>query len=413
VKSPGRHAGWIVLGTGFVIMLLGYAMRNTFTVFYPVIVEDFGWTRGGTALMFSITLLSYGLVAPVAGGLVDRFNPKLVLGAGGLVVGSGVALCSIATQMWHFYLLHGVMVAVGLSLIGMTPLSTIATDWFPHRRAFVFGLLGAGFGVSLVSAPVFQMLISGFGWKTAYVIIGVTAAGVIVPLVLLFVRRNREEAARFASSRRKDALRAEHAAEGPDWTLRAAIKTTPFKIYLLISFCNMGVAQQFAIAHSVYILQDMGYPPLTAAGIFSGFGGGLAAGTLLAFVSDRLGRVPIFVGGCILAAAAMVLLLETADGATIPPAAVSVFAMGFGLGITPATLFAAVADRYHGRNYGSIQGVVILFCSVGGAVGPWLGGALHDWTGSYHLALFVAVGFLLLAALLMWLVRLRRGEAVA
>lgn len=412
MKSPGRHAGWIVLGTGFVIMLLGYAMRNTFTVFYPVIVEDFGWTRGGTALMFSITLLSYGLVAPVAGGLVDRFNPKLVLGAGGLVVGSGVALCSIATQMWHFYLLYGVMVAVGLSLIGMTPLSTIATDWFPHRRAFVFGLLGAGFGASLVSAPVFQMLISSFGWKTAYVIIGVTAAGVIVPLVLIFVRRNREEAARFASSRRKDTLRAERAAEGLDWTLRAAIKTTPFKIYLLISFCNMGVAQQFAIAHGVYTLQDMGYAPLTAASIFGGLGGGMAAGTLLAFLSDRLGRVLVFAGGCLLTAGAMAFLLVMADGSSIPLALVSVVSMGFGLGITPATLFAAVADRYHGRDYGSIQGTVILSCSVGGAVGPWLGGALHDWTGSYHAALLVVIGFLLLATVLMWIVRPREGESI-
>jgi MFS family permease len=407
VKTPGRHAGWMALAAGFIIMLVGYAMRNTFTVFYPVIVDDFGWTRGGTAIMFSITLLTYGLVAPVAGGLVDRFNPKLVLSIGGLIVGSGVALCSAATEIWHFYLVYGIMVAVGLSLIGVTPMSTILTDWFPQRRAFVFGLLGAGFGVSLVSAPVFQILITRFGWQTAYVIIGITAAAIIVPLVVLFIRRNRDSADRYASSLQ---AAGNGQAAGQDWTLSKVMKTTPFKVYLIIAFCNMGIAQQLSIAHDVYILQDMGYAPLLAASVFSGFGGGLAVGTLLAFLSDRLGRVQVFVAGCLIAAGGVALLLAGSDGVSVPIAVVFSVASGFGLGITPPTMFAAVADRYHGRNYGSIQGTIILSCSVGGAVGPWMGGALHDWTGSYHLALILVIGFVLLAAFLMWLVRPRARE---
>jgi len=58
--------------------VLGYSIRNTFSVFYPAIVEEVGWGRGSTALMFSITIVVYCLVAPVAGGLVDRFGPRLV-----------------------------------------------------------------------------------------------------------------------------------------------------------------------------------------------------------------------------------------------------------------------------------------------------------------------------------------------
>ena len=405
------YYGWVVLATGFGIILLGYAMRNTFTVFYPVIVQDFGWTRGITAVMYSLTLLSYGLVAPAAGGLVDRFNPKYILAAGGFIVGSGIALCSLATQTWHFYLLYGVLTAVGLSLIGITPLSTIVTNWFPRRKGLVFGLLGSGFGVSLISAPIFQYLISSFGWQTAYVIIGVAALAIIVPIALLLIKRSPDHGNLSAS-----AVNVSRASEQrtvvsdvqrtvAHWTVRDALRTNAFRIFLVISFCNMGVAQQIVIAHEVYFLQDMGYTPMAAATVFSVFGVAFTAGNISSFLSDRLGRTYVFIGGCLLTTAGVILLMLSRDnpGAVIP----IVFAIcaGYGLGITPPTCFAAVADRFHGRHYGAIQGTIILACSIGGAIGPWLGGVLHDVSGSYQSALAIVVGVLLTGALLMWLIR--------
>ena len=213
--------GWSVLAAGFLLMIVGYAMRNSFTVFYPVIVADFGWARGTTAIMFSASLLCYGFVAPAAGGLVDRFDPRIILTLGGIIVGGGMALCSLATETWHFYLCYGVMLATGLSLIGMTPLSTIITDWFPQHRGMVFGLLGSGFGVSLVSAPAFQYLISRFGWQTAYVVIGSTAAAIVVPLALIFMKRQRESDGYAGSMHHNPAGRDERTQE--NWNVRKAL----------------------------------------------------------------------------------------------------------------------------------------------------------------------------------------------
>ncbi|MBN1152549.1 MAG: MFS transporter [Dehalococcoidia bacterium] len=398
---------WIVLGAGFVVIAVGYAMRNTFTVFYPVLVDEFGWTRGVTAVMFSITLLTYGLVAPLAGGLVDHFNPKLVLVAGGLFVGSGVVLCSLATQTWHFYLLYGVLVAVGLSLIGVTPMSTIVADWFPRRRALVFSIIIAGFGISLVTAPIFQALISRFGWQNAYVLIGATAVAIIVPFVLIFIRRNRLPApVKLAVS---DTAALTDTPPGQDWTLKTALPTRPFQMFLLISFCNMGFAQQFSIAHSVYMMQDMGYAPMTSASVFGAFGISFAAGTLASALSDRLGRTPVFVGGCLLATAGILLLKLAGHLGLVVVALLFCISTGFGLGLGPPTAFAAAADRFHGRNYGSIQGMLILSCSLGGALGPWLGAALHDIIGTYELALVVNVAILLLSGVTMWRVQRRRS----
>ena len=182
LKKRPHIYGWVVLAVAFIIIVLGYSIRNTFSVFYPTIVEQFGWGRGNTALMFSISIIVYGFVAPAAGGLVDRFGPRLVLPVGACLMGGGIALCSLADTQWQFYLFYGVMGAVGLSLTGVTPLAAIVSSWFVEKRGLVFGILSAGFGASLVTASIAQFLISSFGWQTAYVIIGLFSIGVIVPI---------------------------------------------------------------------------------------------------------------------------------------------------------------------------------------------------------------------------------------
>ena len=416
MKLPRVSYGWIVLATGFCMTLVGYAIRNTFTVFYPVIVDDFGWTRGSTAIMYSLTMLCYGLVAPLAGGLIDRINPKIVFSVGGLVVGAGIALCSLAQSVWHFYLLYGVMVAVGLSLIGFTPLSSLMAHWFEKNRAQVFGLLGAGFGVSLVAAPVFQYLISEYGWRTAYVIVGAVATGIVVPTCLVFIKRSPSQVALIAEARspgkRKDspelAVRPPHT---PDWTVRQALRTRTYRLLLLVAFCNAGFAQGTVIAHQVYYLRDIGFDPMTAASIFSVFGVSFVAGTVSCGLSDRIGRVPVFVPGSAVAAASILFLLSTQDSQSLVLPVLFAVCAGVGLGITPATCFAGVADCFHGRNYGSIQGTIILASSMGAALGPWLAGFLHDVTGSYRMPFLLVLAAIILAALLMWMAGPKRGVA--
>ena len=151
-------------------------------------MEEFGWERGSTALMFSITILFYGLVAPAAGGLVDRFGPRLVLPVGACIMGGGFVLCSLARTQWHFYLFYGVIAAVGLSIAGWTPLTTMLSNWFVKKRGLVFGILAAAFGISLPSAYIAQFLISSFGWQAAYVIIGLASITIIVALCAFFLR---------------------------------------------------------------------------------------------------------------------------------------------------------------------------------------------------------------------------------
>jgi sugar phosphate permease len=424
-KRDGIFYGWVILSIAFITLVLGYAIRNTFSVFYPTIVEEFGWARGNTALMFSIAVIIYGVVAPMAGSLVDRYGPQVVVPAGAIIVGGGVALCSMATARWHFYLFYGVMGAIGLSLAGWAPLSAIISNWFVRRRGLAFGILSAGFGGSLVFASIAQFFISRFGWQTAYVIIGITSIVVIVPLCGLLMRRSPQDKGLLPDGMPLSSEGIRHP-DGPEistgfggkwlsttWTLSRAMRTYHFWVLFSISFCLLGFAETIAITHQVFFFRDAGYTPMLAAGVYSVFGLAFVLGNMCSFLSDRIGRERVFVPSCLLGAVAVCLLFLIKE----PSHAWMgfLFAVFFGLGIGTAgpVFFTMVADFFHGRYFGSIQGTVVLGFSFGGAIAPWLAGFLHDKTGTYFATFLILLGSLLLSILLMELIAPRNTRSAS
>ncbi len=402
--------GWVILAVGFITIVGGYVCRNTFSVFYPAIVDEFGWGRGNTALIFSINVLVYGLFAPFAGSLVDRFRPRYVLAMGALIMGLGVSLCSVATEKWQFYVLYGVVASIGLSMAGWTPVVALVGNWFVRRRALSMGILGAGFGTSLVSAFVAQYLISSFGWRTAYVIVGVFAAATIAPLVLAFVKRRPadmglypdgvtvEEDARLASVLEADVSRTVW--NRTEWTLGRAARTYQFWLLFAMAFTVMGIVEQVAIAHQVYFYRDAGYDALTAAGFYSVFGVCFVLGNLLGSISDRIGRERFIVPACLVCALSVALLFVMRD--TTQPWLPPVFAASFGLslGSIPCVFYASVGDMFHGKHYGKIIGMMVLGFALGGTLSPWLAGYLYDTSGSYTSTFALLIGSLLATAVL-------------
>ena len=423
-QRPRFFYGWIVVAIAFIILAVGYVLRNSFSVFYPTIVEEFDWGRGNTALMFSISMLVYGLLSPVAGRLVDRFEPRLVLSLGACVMGGGMALCSLATNQWQFYLFYGVMVATGLSMIGITPIGAIVSNWFVKKRGLVFGIMSAGFGVSLILAPIAQLLISSFSWQSAYVIIGLASILIIVPLCILFMRRSPQEKGLLPDSPLQASSESQAGYEhhgavdcSGKWanttmTLAQAVKTYRFWFLFLIFFSGMGVGETTAIAHQVYFFRDVGYEPMQAATIYGVFGVAFTVGNLCGCFSDRLGREKVFIPGSLLSAVAVSLLFLITD--TAQPWMPFLFAVSLGLGWGAAApaLLATAADLFQGRNFGSIMGCLVVGFSLGGAIAPWLAGFLHDRTGNYFITFLILLGCFVASAVLMYLVAPRKIKPV-
>jgi sugar phosphate permease len=403
--------GWVILAICFLTIVAGFVCRNTFSVFYPAIVDEFGWTRGNTALIYSINILVYGLVAPFAGGLADRFRPRYVLATGAVLMGIGMALCSLATAKLQFYLLYGVLAAVGLSVAGWVPVATLLTNWFVRRRALVFGVLGAGFGLSLIGAYTTQYIILSLGWRTAYLIIGLFVAVVIPPACVLFIRPTPADKGLLPDgvsaseseeqpSQQIERRSASHARPG-EWTLGSALRSRQFWLLFLIWICTMGIVEQTVISQQVYFYLDVGYAPLTAAKFFGTFGICLAIGNLFGSLSDKVGRerlcVPCF--ALCFAFACLLFLMKDMSTPWLPP----LFAVGFGLsfGSLSCVLNATVADIFHGPHYGSIAGVIVLGFAIGGSVSPWLAGYLYDISGS-HTSTYVVVLAAIVASFFMY-----------
>lgn len=406
--------GWVVLAVGFLVMASGFALRNSFSVFYPAIVEDFGWSRGNTAIMFSLSILVYGLLSPVVGGLVDRFRPQFVLALGIGILGCCIALCGLATNEWQFYVLYGGLAAVGVSMIGITPLAAIVTPWFEKNRGLVFGILAAGFGVSLVAASLVQFLISTYGWQSAFVIAGLSVVVVMVPLTLFFIRRAPRARSAPVQAVAGEEMSAVSTSDwhGSAWTLRRALRTPQFWMLWTAAFCQLGIAEKMVIAHQVYFFQDAGYSPVAAASIYSVFGIVFVGGNLASFFSDRLGREKVYIPACVLSIGAACMLFVIRDASQPWMAYLFAVLFGAGMGAMPPVLFASVADLFHGRSYGAIMGTVALGFSMGGALSPWLAGHLHDVSGSYTSTLFMLVAALVVCGLMVWLAAPRKLNPV-
>ena len=400
-------------------MASGFALRNAFSVFYPAVVSEFGWSRGNTAIMFSLSIFVYGVMSPVVGSLIDRFKPQFVIGIGISLIGGSIALCGLATQEWHFYLLYGVIAAVGVSMFGITPLAAVITPWFSKHRALVFAVLAAGFGVSLVAASLVQLLISAYGWQQALTISGLAVAAVMVPLTLLFLRRapmpdtvlpqsvpaaaDQEETSKGGQD--TETSQGWHARE---WTLRRALKTPQFWMLWIAGFCQLGLAEKAAIAHEVYFFQDVGYSPIQAASVYSVFGLLFIVGNLVSTFSDKIGREKVYLPACGLAVLGAASLFLISDASQPWMAYLFAVVFGFGMGVLPPVLFASVADLFHGRSYGAIMGTVAFGFSMGGALSPWLAGYMHDVSGSYDSTIIMLLAALLACGLLVWLAAPRK-----
>jgi MFS family permease len=411
-----------MVAVAFVTMGLGVNARTAFSLLFPPILDEFGWERGMTAGAFSFGFLVSAVLSPCVGRLMDRHGPRVVIELGvGLMV-AGLLLAPLLHQPWHLYATLGVLVGGGANCLGYTGHSLFLPNWFVRRRGLAMSVAFSGVGVgAILVLPWLQALIARAGWRAACWTMGILVLMLLAPLNLLLKRRPED----FGLDPDGERSMPSSTAGGPpanvvdaawvavDWTLGRAMHTARFWWIAVGYFCGMFAWYAVQVHQTKYVI-EIGFSATQAAWALGCVSlAGIPGQIVLGYVSDRIGREWVWTVGSLGFALCYLALL----GLHYEPAptllALMVVSQGMlGYGLT-SVLGAIPAEIFQGSHYGTIFGTLMLAGIAGGAAGPWVAGALHDATGSYTLAFWIAIGCSALSAGAIWLAGPRQVRAVA
>jgi len=382
--KPGFFYGYIVGILAFLIMMASIGSHNSFGVFFKPLLTEFGWTRAMTSGAFSLSMIVGGLLGILVGGLTDRFGPRIVLTFCGLFLGLGYLLMSQASVLWQLYLFYGIIIGIGMAG-AWVPLVSTTARWFVKRRGMMTGFVVAGQGIgTLIAPPVANQLISVYGWRTSYIILGVTVFIVIV-LAAQYMRRDPEQKGLVPygqNGSEKYTLQS----KTKSLSFNEAAHTRQFWLFLVMLFC-FGFSFFSIIVHIAPHATELGVSSATAAGVLATAGGlSILGNAVFGVAADRIGNRQAFAIGFVLMSVALFWLVPAVEAWKL-----YLFAGVFGLALGGvSTIESPLAAELFGlKSHGLIYGVLSVGFTAGAAVGPFVGGHIFDVTNSYRAAFLV------------------------
>ena len=362
--------GWIIVVVGAVITCVGFGAMLTLSIFLQPVAEAMGWSRQGIAVAAMLNYLGMGVGAFGWGALSDRYGTRSVVLAGGVLMGLGMVLSSQVTTLLQFQLVYGIVVGLAAGSF-YAPLIAATTKWFTENRSLAVALVSAGLSMgSTVMAPLARWLITGYDWRTALWVIGDLVWLIVLPLAFL-VRNPPRPAVGSPGA---------VSAPGAQYTIGQVVRTPQFAAIAFTHFACCA-AHSGPIFHMVTHAIDRGVATMAAATVLSAAGLASFTGRIICGIfADRVGAKRTLVAGLALQAIAIALYL-VGDGLAGFYALALVFGFSYG-GVMP--LYAILIREYFGdRIMGTAFGAVSMVATLGMALGPWVGGALYDTSGSY------------------------------
>lgn len=403
-KKKGRfYYGWIVLASCLILVTISYGIRFSFGVFFKSLEQEFSWTRAMTSGVFSIYML-FGALCAIAGGwAVDRYGAKIVFLIMAFFAFLGLSLTGRVNEPWHLFVSYSLLVAMGTGPTYVI-VNALASRWFTKRRGLASAIVTSGVGLgTILMAPIADYLISGYGWRFSYFIMGVISLIIMIPCALSLKRAPSETTGEKPEAIKLNSSDGQNPPRPREFSALQAAKTRNFwlfiSIWFLYSICLFTIT-----THIVRHALDLGIASMAAASIISisGFAN-IPSRLLMGIASDRFGRRRIAVICCLLMAASMLWVSQSSSLWML-----YLFAVAFGAaygGLAPPVV-AIVGDVFGLRHIGAIFGMLEIGWVSGGAVGPALAGYIFDTTRSYDLAFLLTMVAALIMAVLFLLLRL-------
>jgi MFS transporter, OFA family, oxalate/formate antiporter len=392
-KPAGIYYGWVIVGLCFIVLMASYGLLFSYAVFAPKFVADLSLDSASVSAPFSVCVAAYAILGLVAGRLTDRFGPRSVIIAGGLLLIAGFAVLSQATELWHLFLGMSVLVGVAMST-PYIPTSATVVRWFVARRGLALAISSMGSGFSMVAGPAAaSALIQWLGWRDALLVLGFLGGGLTI-VSALGIRRDPGISSSVGQL--------EFAEIEQSWTLPEARRTRAFWIMCAIYFLTWGV-MFFPYAHMVAIAVDLGFSTADGVTLFSIAGlAGLVGRPAIGWLSDKAGRKAGLLAMLAIqvVAFAVFAMWQSLEGLYL---AAALFGMGASAGVTIYP--AVVGDTFGRAHVGTIAGFAFAFTCSAGSLGPLAAGWLHDWSGEYTAAFWASAGVNALAMGLVFALR--------
>ncbi|HIK43906.1 MAG TPA: OFA family MFS transporter [Leptolyngbyaceae cyanobacterium M65_K2018_010] len=371
---------WLFIPLGMAVLLcLGTVY--SWSIFRKPLETELGISATESLLPYTVALVCYAILMPIAGFFIPRIGPRLVAAIGGLVVGLGYILASFAGHIGAITLTYGVINGTGVGLAYGVPM-VVAARWFPERKGLAVGLTIVGFGLSpLITAPLANRLIESLGVRPTLRVLGIAFAVVIVAIATTL----------------KLPPRHWHPARG-NQPQRVAPIPHPYPPHLLKSRSFYGLWICYIIGALVglsaigisspvgeEIIQINSTVAASSVALFALFNG--VSRPLFGWLTDRYRphQVAIASYGLILVACILMVNAQAGQVLTYLTAfSLFWFCLGGWLAIAPTTTLRLFDPEHYAQNYG----IVFTAYGIGALLGTLIAGQIRDWFGSYSYAFY-------------------------
>jgi sugar phosphate permease len=409
------HPAWLVAVVAFVALVGAAGFRATPSVMIHPLHEEFGWPLATISAAVSVNLILYGLTAPFAAALMDRFGMRRVVAWALLLVAAGSGLTVFMSTSVELILLWGVLVGLGTGSMALAFVATVTGRWFVARRGLVTGVLTAGGAAGqLIFLPILAVIVADRGWRAASLVVA-AAALAVVPLVLWLLRDYPADLGRppyGGTEVLPPPAPGGGAARRAVVALRDAARTRAFWL-LAAGFAICGATTNGLVGtHFVPAAHDHGMTETAAASLLALVGLFDIVGTVASgWLTDRFDPRLLLGAYYALRGLSLMALPLLFDDAVRP--SMVVFILFYGLdwvATVPPTV--ALCRSYFGDRGAVVFGWVFASHQFGAAVAATAAGLVRDRLGDYDWAWYVA-GALAVVAAGLSLLLLRPGRPAA
>lgn len=412
------HPAWWVAAVAFVALLAAAGFRAAPGALMVPLNDEFGWSTTVMSLAVSINLLLYGLTAPFAAALMDRFGIRQVIATALVLVALGAGGSVLMTASWQLIVFWGVLIGLGTGSMALVLAATIANRWFVTRRGLVMGVLTAGSATGqLIFLPPVAALAESVGWRPASLLVGLVAL-LAVPVVWFVMRDYPSDRgvlpygadpATYAPPARAVGGAARRAFEG----LAFAAKRKSFWA-LAVAFAICGATTNGLIGiHFIPSAHDHGMATTTAAGLLAVVGIFDIAGTIASgWLTDKFDPRKLLVAYYVFRGVGLLLLPFLLSDVVHPSMVLFVVIYGLDwVATVPPT--AALCREIFGERGTIVFGWVFAAHQIGAAAAALGAGVIRDVFGEYTYAWWGGAALCVIAAVLSLAVRRVRDVPVA